>query len=258
MDQNNQYGTLSAQKKLLELMTAFNDFCKENGVRYSLAYGSLLGAIRHKGFIPWDDDLDIFIDRENYARLLKALTNNQLITLERDTKETLWVDKVFFKSFVRSNEDSFIPTLDVFLLDNVPNNSICRFTKVFLIYTLQGMMKPHLSLRRGGLVLKMCSIITYLVGRLFPFSLKAKWYRVVSQWGNHQKSLYVANYSAEFADIKRVYPAFLLDSIIEFPFEDISACVTSEYDQCLTIQYGDYMVLPQLKDRVPTHGAANE
>jgi phosphorylcholine metabolism protein LicD len=68
----------------------------------------------------------------------------------------------------------------------------------------------------------------------------------------------LANYSGEFADIKRLYPASLLDDLIGYPFEDTIVSVTSAYDHCLTIQFGDYMVLPQMRDRVPTHGVKNE
>jgi len=57
MDTENKYGTLEKQKKLLKLLKVFDSFCEEKGVRYSLAGGSLLGAIRHDGMIPWDDDL---------------------------------------------------------------------------------------------------------------------------------------------------------------------------------------------------------
>ena len=69
MDVNNEYGTLEMQKRLLILLERFHQFCVMNAIQYSLDWGSLLGAIRHKGFIPWDNDLDIMVDRNNYYKL---------------------------------------------------------------------------------------------------------------------------------------------------------------------------------------------
>ena len=70
MDLENKYGTLEIQKELLLLLQEVHNFCVSNDITYSIAYGSLLGAVRHKGFIPWDDDLDIMVDRENYKKIL--------------------------------------------------------------------------------------------------------------------------------------------------------------------------------------------
>ena len=63
--------TLDEMKAVeLEILKKFDSICKENGLEYSLAYGTMLGAIRHKGFIPWDDDIDVFMKREDYEKLL--------------------------------------------------------------------------------------------------------------------------------------------------------------------------------------------
>ena len=70
MDTRNEYGTLEIQKELLNLLRVFHKFCQDNNIQYSLAWGSLLGAIRHKGFIPWDDDLDVMMDRKNYNKFV--------------------------------------------------------------------------------------------------------------------------------------------------------------------------------------------
>ena len=70
---NGNYGTAPYQKELLQLIKDLDAFCEQNGIRYSLAGGTLIGAIRHNGFIPWDDDLDIMLDRDNYNRFLKAV-----------------------------------------------------------------------------------------------------------------------------------------------------------------------------------------
>ena len=65
------------QKVELELLKDFDEMCKENHVQYFLAYGSLLGAIRHKGFIPWDDDVDVHMFGKDYLKLTEALKDNK-------------------------------------------------------------------------------------------------------------------------------------------------------------------------------------
>ena len=66
----------------LEILTDIADFCEKEGLKYSLAYGTLLGAIRHKGFIPWDDDIDIIMPREDYNRFRETYKNRKFIFVD--------------------------------------------------------------------------------------------------------------------------------------------------------------------------------
>ena len=253
MDIENRYGTLSAQRGLLELLKAFHSFCVAKGVRYSLAYGSLLGAIRHGGFIPWDDDLDVFVDRENYDRLVLLLKEDPTLQVDRDSVRSLWVDRVRMKD-ISSNRGSYAPTLDLLVLDKLPAKDGTRRIQLFLILLLQGMIKPRLNLSKGSWVMKACSIATFLLGKLFPIRLKKDWYRKVSQMGKGDKSAFVCNLNGEYSDLRRRYPADLMEHIVEHGFEDTKAYIVEAYDMCLTTQFGDYMKLPDESDRKPSHG----
>ncbi len=257
MDLNNKYGTLEAQIKLLDLMERFHEFCVSNGVKYSLAYGSLLGAIRHNGFIPWDDDLDVFVDRINYDLLSRKLANSDSLRIEKESMESLWVDRVRYRSDNESAQ-KFIPTLDILVLDNVPENKLSRHFKMGMIKMLQGMIKNRPTINRGSFLLKVCSVVTYLLGRLFPLKWKKRWYNRVSKIGDNRPSAFVANYNGEYSDLARLYPSDIMDSILEHSFEKFRFCVMAKYDECLTLQYGDYMVPPKEEDRIPRHGAIND
>ena len=86
-------------KSLLEILDDFDTFCKESNIEYSLAYGTLLGAVRHKGFIPWDDDLDVMMTRENYNKFLSLFKNDEKYTLQKEQ-----VDYPLYFSKLRKNK----------------------------------------------------------------------------------------------------------------------------------------------------------
>ena len=256
MDTNNEYGTLYSQKRLLELLKEFHAFCQDNGVVYSLAAGSLLGAIRHNGFIPWDDDLDVFVDRPNYNKIVGLLSNHTSLMVERDSVESLWVDRVRRK--IEIGKGNYIPTLDLLVIDNVPNGIFKRKIKLFVIMSLQGMMKKKVNLSKGTVVYRIGSIVTFVLGKFFPNRLKKKWYRRISQIGNKTTSDFVSNYNGAFADISRLYPSSMMNNIVLHQFEDMQACVVVDWDTCLKTHFGDYMTLPKEEDRKPQHGGKCE
>ena len=99
MDVENKYGTLAIQMELLKLLKAFDAFCQQFGVKYTLSGGSLLGAVRHKGFIPWDDDIDCIVDRNNFNKLCDVIKDNKTLQFERWTKDTLWIGRVRLRQF---------------------------------------------------------------------------------------------------------------------------------------------------------------
>ena len=143
MDFDNKYGTLKIQEKLLVLLKEFHKYCLENDIKYSLDWGSLLGAIRHKGFIPWDDDIDIMVDRRNYEKILK--TAKSPINIDHDSSSALWVDRVRLDSDLIS---SLKPTMDIFIIDNAPDGQFLRKLRVLELRFVQGMLKSTPNLKK--------------------------------------------------------------------------------------------------------------
>lgn len=251
MDTDNQYGTLAIQKELLDLVKEFDFFCMQNGVQYSLSSGSLLGAIRHKGFIPWDDDLDCIMDRENFELFSKLIQGDRVLKIEQLTETSLWTKRVHRVNSEYSGKYS--PTLDLFIVDNCPDSIILAEIKLLTIKMLQGMIKYHLSLKKGSMKEKFFSLVTYLIGHLFSHRTKYLWYDKVSQWGNKQSSQFVKIYNDQYKGLQKKYPNDLFKSFIRIPFEDTVVNATSRFDEYLHIVYGEYMNPPQKEKRIPEH-----
>lgn len=248
MDTRNEYGTLEIQKELLNLLRVFHKFCQDNNIQYSLAWGSLLGAIRHKGFIPWDDDLDVMMDRKNYNKFVLLSSKSKVIKVEK----LLWIDRVRLREQITKWHRE--PTLDILLIDNAPDNSIARKLRLFAFMALQGMLKKNPNFSKGSIVMRICTLGTFITGKLFPDKLLLKWYTALSQWSNGKQTEKLASYNTEFVDLPKLYSKTLMDDFLIVPFEDTEASIVKEYASCLTVMFGpDYMTPPPVQERIPRH-----
>lgn len=245
MDINNEYGTQTLQKMLLPLLKEFHRFCLDNGIMYSLAYGTLLGAVRHKGFIPWDDDVDIIVTRDNFIKICKLINKNTYLSWDYKTKSSLWLGKI--KLSEQLTETVYPAMIDVFILDHTPDNKIIAKTKLFLIKFLQGTIKGKPDLSRFNFVMKVCAFSTWLLGLFIPSRIKFSLFENISQWGNNKYTHKVSCYNTIFGYLGQVFSSNMIQDYSLKPFEDTDLYVMDGYDEFLTIVYGDYMTPPSKK-----------
>lgn len=250
MDINNEYGVLQIQKDLLELLKEFDHFCITNHIEYSVIGGSLLGTIRHKGFIPWDDDLDIIVDRYNYEKIKTSLPQG-LLEIETGTPSSLWVDRIKLKS--NKSITGYPPIIDLFILDNYPVNPIVAGLKFTIIAILQGMIKTNPKFSAYSFSAKVLSFILWGLGSPFSIKFKLRMYHLVSTWGNKDRSKYKCIYNDQYYLLRQKYPVSIMDSLLRLPFENIEVYSIKNYNEYLTQIFGDYMRLPNEEDRRPIH-----
>ncbi len=244
---SNEYGTAEIQNELLDIMKLFHAFCVRNRIKYSLYGGSCLGAVRHQGFIPWDDDLDICVDRKNYRKLRSLFEDAEGLSL----RKTIWICRISKKD--GKPIGSYLPTLDVFVIDRVPVHRIVFRLKLFLLAMLQGMLKEEVSYKGFSPVYKGFLFVTHMMGKPFSADLLRKWYDRVSAIGNRQRSGYVHCSNTSYKWIQNVYPDTTFRKVRPVPFEDAAFLIPEEYDSYLRICYGDYMKLPDESQRIPEH-----
>ena len=246
----------------LEIMDEIDRVCRENNLRYSLAYGTLLGAIRHGGFIPWDDDIDIMMPREDYDRL-------RAIWREKAKDGFLIEDETMFSDYsnnfakVRKDHTTFLQFesertcsyhtgffVDIFPADRVASGRISRKIQysefaVSLLYN-----RSYTSGAKGARHLAE----KFLLGAV-PKGLHRKLSNAVGRrsrrWNNNASAQIV--FANDPTSLTRYYPPDLFEHLIRVPFQGREYTVFREYDAVLRLRYGDYMQLPPEEERVWRH-----
>ena len=116
------------KKTQLEILKVFASFCESNGITYYLAYGTLIGAIRHKGYIPWDDDIDVIMPRPDYNRFIREFKDNRYVLFcpESNVDCPFSYGKLYDSHTIIEEQTSchyrIGLNIDIFILDGMPNN----------------------------------------------------------------------------------------------------------------------------------------
>ncbi len=245
----------------LEVLDVIHDFCVEHNIHYSLGCGTMLGAVRHKGYIPWDDDIDIYLLRSEYNKLLElfppSLKNVQIESIERDLS---W-DKAYAKAYDDRTvciEDSHCKvvgvSIDIFPIDFVPSDDKrwMRYNKKRRILKKVSDLKPMIITKDipilKKILLAICKFILLPVPQRKIISSLNKY----AQKFNNTENEFVFE-SCQGLLLKNKFKVSVFDQYIEVPFEDRKYSIIAGYDEYLRCAYGDYMQLPPENKRVSHH-----
>ena len=247
---NDPYGIREMQLYLLDILIVIDKFCRDYNIQYSLNGGTLLGAVRHKGFIPWDDDADVMFDRENYKLFIEKA--QKYFPKEYSIIGDTWVKRVTKKDNPDIEKEE--KCVDLFVMDAIPENAHLEKRKNLYLKMLQGMLKKRIDYSQYSLKYKLLVGITHFMGLPFSKSYLQKKYEEVSQWGNNTKHSKSNIYNSLFRQIGVFeYSSDMMDKYIEVEFEGINLMAISDYDQYLKMAYGNYMELPPENQRRPVH-----
>lgn len=244
----------------VKIVKHIDEICSNNGIRYSMAYGSLLGAIRHKGFIPWDDDMDIMLLRPDYERLVKLLTeehNPEFCVINYNNAYFPWTKLIDAGTYIIESRNFNIKNyglwVDIFPIDEMPlpNTSECKkyLSRLKILKELAKIRAEsysHVKDLKGAKAIKFALVKTPLM--LFPITFFGKRWNKTAQKYNGKNTGY-KGYPFFDPPIKASY--FDNYELTEFEGEQLQRI--TEYDAYLTEVYGDYMQLPPVEERNSGH-----
>ena len=243
-------------KKLqLNILINVAKYCEEHSIKYSLAYGTLIGAIRHKGFIPWDDDIDIIMMRDDYERFVATYRDEKYVLIpgERLANHLHVVvsDMSTQLEFNHSPGDSFFYNggvwVDIFPIDKVPDNKKCFKVAVKSLLFIKNLHRLSQFTPRKDLYIRLAHLI------LVPFEgiLKICMLQMMQMF-NKTDSKTVADLALCYLPYPS-FPAKLMDEFIDVVFEGFVFKSIKEYDAFLRGIYGNYMEFPPKDQQVPRH-----
>lgn len=242
------------QKIEYDILDFFDEECKKLGVSYSLVYGTLLGAVRHSGFIPWDDDIDVCMNRENYEKFLKKFSNNNerykiFNCRDKNKKCNISFTKII-DTYTSADEEgidngeNYGLWLDVFCIDYLPSGAIKRKAIINYFFLINQIKKTK--------VLKKPSLMYKILGFFFsrvPISMLAE--NIDNYGRNALKSKYSINLNCISKLNKKKYFNFdIFSSLTQIKFCDKKFPCFSNYEEVLELFYGKtFMELPPLAER---------
>ena len=245
------------QKTELAMLKDLNSFCKENNIEYFLGEGTLLGAIRHQGFIPWDDDVDVLMKRPDYERFIRLapkLYDKKYEIQHSTTIKDYWSPIVKIR-LINCNDPSLRqqhishltknngPVIDVFPLDYVPRaRGLVQYWQYYYIMCLRRSLSLKLGLKKAkGLI----DTILMLITRSCEIkTIHEEINKTIKFYGEDERD-YIALYSTYHGSSLPIVEATTFAQTIEVDFEDGKYPVPQGYDVILTRLYGDYMTPPK-------------
>lgn len=242
----------------LNILLNFDQFCKNNSLRYYLSGGTLLGAIRHKGFIPWDDDIDVCMPRpdyEKFVRLFKNDNNLELITNKLDNFSLPFAKIVDRNTFIENkysnDEHQNALWIDIFPVDGLPD----EIKEVEKIYKECNFYRTILGLNSARLGVGKTVFRRYIKYILKPFAKLYGKKRCVNNiellaFKNlYTESKYVGAVTWGLYGIGERMLKSEFEKVVEVEFEGYKFPTFSCWDSYLNGLYNDYMSLPPLEKR---------
>ncbi|MCH5155397.1 MAG: HAD-IA family hydrolase [Clostridiales bacterium] len=243
------------KSKLLQIMVFIHDVCVKEGIKYSLSGGTLIGAVRHKGFIPWDDDIDICMKREDYNRFASVI--NEYCEASGQFEFFLYrrTPRVkFAKEPILGDKQIGGIKIDIFLLDNLPDKKSTRKRFLLKLKVLQGMMhKGKIEWSNFSFKRRLQLFVTKALGAGRSVeSIVQSYFKTSARYNNTvTRDKFISNDLFEVCDI--AYHREWVEDVILSAFEDREFYIFKEYDSILRFRYGDYMQLPPKEQQVHHH-----
>ena len=254
----------SIHEQLLRILCEVDRICKKHGIRYFLAGGTLLGAVRHQGFIPWDDDLDVMMLRRDYDRFMEVVREELSDAFFLQTPDTdpgchyliskiRLIDTVFSSEFLtrypQLHNGLFV---DIIAQDHTANHPLIQKLHMKLSLLARGLVFKKWSGASAAEINK-AYVIFDLIKKILPITVLERFQNYVLRMFNGKKDRRFLYDSMGINIAKGVYPAQWLSDSVELTFEGKLFPVPVGYDAYLKYLYGEYRNLPPVSRRKTVH-----
>ena len=257
------------QKQSVKILYTLDSICRQEGIKYFLGYGTLLGAVRHNGFIPWDDDIDVMMPRKDYEKFEEYCKKHSeelyplaLFSQETESKYPYVIDRLCDTrySIRRDDEEDCGMGLfvDIYPLDGMGNNIDEAIAIERRAHPLSSMFcqasKTYYKIRRPRKLWRIIAkYLLYVYAKLRGKHYFGKKLEAISNLHDYDSSEYVGCVVWRTYDKRDIYKKEWIDELIEHKFEEKMLMIPKHYDSLLSQIYGDYMTLPRVEKRVPHH-----
>ena len=238
-----------------DVLTEFSNYCSRNSLRWQVAYGSLLGAIRHKGFIPWDDDVDVAMPYEDYLKIIHEYNFNPtdgfvVQSYLNDPYHLLPWAKLRYTKIklieIGAVKDAINGVfIDIFPIFNISKNKLIQFIVSTRIRILSSCAAT--TVKKSSFIKKV--VIKFLSFFLRPRTCLKKIHKIYDRCNKRYKDSGVVFMSNVFTPLNKEWIA----RTVKTKFDEIEALIPVGYDEVLKNRYGNYMSLPSKEDRIPHH-----
>lgn len=259
------------RKKLVETFKVFDKFCQDNKINYFATGGTLIGTVRHKGIIPWDDDIDVAMPLKDFQKF--QTLKSQSLSLGYEIKD--YNDAGYYLPYIKFmdantsiwevKEREYIigVFIDVFPLFYT-NDDLCenktkieKYKLLFSQYSA-GYKQYHIrTLAEAILGLHLGTTLQWLRGFFYYRFIKRTLYCRFTDYHNELSSVHdgncMINYSATYPVEKELFKKEWFEESILLPFEDTQIFVPAKYHEILSNLYGDYMTPPPVEQRISHH-----
>ena len=239
-----------------DILHRVDRICRDNNLIYFVLYGTLLGVVRHKGFIPWDDDIDIVMPRKDYDKLAEFVKEDKYLRFIRieDTPDTIYphgkmIDKrteMYIHGY--RHVKGYGIGIDIFPLDYMSDNSMIR--RISLKYAL---LLRKLVEHSASTSIAHCDSLPRQIARYFIYAITRmlntqKLVKRLDSLNKHNKPSHYMGVAWDAA-----LPIDKLFDPIDLEFEYFSVMVPKDYDYLLKVKFGNYMKLPPKEEQIPKH-----
>lgn len=242
--------TVEVHEELLLLLKKFDELCKKHDIKYTVHGGTMLGAIREKGFIPWDDDIDVALTRTEYEKLCRVAEDGNLTGEFTFDKYSNKVTEFWLK-----RKEHIAVWLDVYVYDYISENPKIQKLKILGLTALTAFTKTKTTMEfsrqrkkdRKGWQTAIFNLF-YYIGKPFPQKSKINLMQKFQKNAFTGKKMYIQRSNDQYIALNMILPKEVMSEYIRIPFEDTELMVSKNYHEILVSSYGEDYMIPKRID----------